>query len=67
MADQSPEAKDAAIAALAALERNIHWETAYAILRADPAFDPDSDDDRAYVTQHWPPALAAVGPGNPLP
>lgn len=58
MADQSPAAKDAAIATLAGLEPDIHWETAYGILRADLAFDPESFDDRVYVADHWPAAAA---------
>lgn len=53
MADQSPAAKDAAIAKLKAAEPNIHFDTAYNILRADPAFNPESAEDRIYIMQNW--------------
>lgn len=59
MADQSPAAKNAAIANLAALEPDIHCGTAYAILRMDPAFDPELFDDRAYVIYNWMGATGA--------
>jgi hypothetical protein len=52
--DRSPAAKDAAIAKLKAAEPNIHFDTAYNILRADPAFDANDPDERIYIMGRWP-------------
>lgn len=60
MANEQTAAKDAAIAALKAAEPNIHFDTAYNMLRADPAFQPESPEDRVYIMQHW---AAAKAPG----
>jgi hypothetical protein len=51
--DRSPKAKDAAIAKLKEANPNVHFDTAYNMLRADPAFDPNDPEERVYVMQNW--------------
>lgn len=51
--DEKLAAKDAAIANLKAAEPNVHADTAYNMLRADPAFQPENPEDRVYIMEHW--------------
>jgi hypothetical protein len=64
--DRSPKAKDAAIAKLKEANPNVHFDTAYNMLRADPAFDPNDPEERVYIMQHWAQA-GAEKPAEPSP
>jgi hypothetical protein len=64
--DTSPAAKDAAIAKLKKASPDIHFDTAYNILRGDPAFHPENPEDRIYIMQHWAQA-GAEKPAEPAP
>jgi hypothetical protein len=63
-ADQSPEAKNAAIAELRANHPDVHFDTAWQMLRYNPAFNPENPDERNYIIQNY---LTVEPPVEPEP